>query len=78
MTPDITPPEDGEAGRLLRQAILHELNCPPSDPEAPAANGLKQIARSLVNKLAQGDVSSIKQVIKRIDGEAVWDGQRKR
>jgi hypothetical protein len=71
MSPDTTPPEDNEASRLLRQAILHELQCPPSDPEVPAADNLQQIARSLVNKMAQGDVSAIKEVIERIGGKAV-------
>jgi hypothetical protein len=69
MPPETTPPEDSEARALLRQALLRELNCPPSDPDAPAADKLQQIAHSLVNKLAQGDVSAIKQVIERIDGK---------
>jgi hypothetical protein len=69
MSPDTRPPVDSTACRLLRQAILHELNCPPADPDAPAADSLKQIARSLVNKMAQCDVSAIKEVIDRIDGK---------
>ena len=52
----------------MRQAILHELHCPQGDPGAPAADMLQQVARSLVNKAAQGDVSAIKQVLDRIDG----------
>jgi hypothetical protein len=71
MTPDTTPPADGTASRLLRQAILRELQCPPSDPDAPAADSLQQIARSLVNKMAQGDVSAIKEVLDRIDGKTL-------
>jgi hypothetical protein len=55
----------------MRQAILRELQNPPSDPEAPTANGLQQIARSLVNKLAQGDASAVKELIERIDGKIV-------
>jgi len=71
MTSEITPPADSTASSMMRQAILHELQCPPSDPDAPAADGLQQIARSLVNKAAQGDVSAIKEVIIRIDGKTL-------
>lgn len=67
MTSGITPRANNKVARLMRQAILRELQNPPSDPEAPAANGLEQIARSLVNKLAQGDASAIKELIERID-----------
>src|SRR5262245_18105361 len=70
MTIGITPPADSKASRLMRQAILQELQCPPRDPEAPAADNLQQVARSLVNTLAQGDVSAIKAVLERIDGKA--------
>jgi hypothetical protein len=69
MTSEITPPADSKASRMMRQAILHELQCPPSDPDAPAADKLQQVARSLVNKAAQGDVSAIKEVLDRIDGK---------
>ena len=71
MTIGITPRANGKANRLMRQAILRELQCPPRDPEAPAADNLQQVARSLVNKLAQGDVSAIKGVLERIVGKAV-------
>ena len=67
MTSGITARADSKIARLMRQAILRELQSPPTDPEAPAADNLQQIARSLVNKLAQGDVSAIKEVIERID-----------
>jgi hypothetical protein len=69
MSPDTTPPEVSPASRLMRDAILRELQCPPSDPEMPAANNLQQIARSLVNKMAQGEVSAIKELLERIDGK---------
>jgi hypothetical protein len=69
MTTEVTPPEDNAACRLLREAILHELRCPPGDPDTPAADKLQQVARSLVNKAAQGDVSAIKQVLDRMDGK---------
>ena len=74
MTSEITPPADSTASSMMRQAILHELQCPPSDPDAPAADKLQQVARSLVNKAAQGDVSAIKQVLDRIDGKTVAGG----
>ena len=78
MPPDTMSPADSQASRLMRQAILRELQCPPSDPDAPAANGLQQIARSLINKMAQGDVSAMKEVLERIDGKTVAGGSNPR
>ena len=71
MTANIAPLEDSTASRLMRQAILHELHVLPGDPEPPAADKLQQVARSLVNKAAQGDVSAIKEVLDRIDGKTL-------
>jgi hypothetical protein len=44
---------------------------PPSDPEAPAADKLQRVARSLINKAEQGDASAIKQVLDKIDSNTV-------
>src|SRR2546423_5675688 len=71
MTSEIAPPADSTASSMMRRAILHELQCPPGDPDAPAPDKLQQVARSLVNKAAQGDVSAIKQVLDRIDCKTV-------
>jgi hypothetical protein len=71
MTSEITPPDDSKASRLMRQAILHELHVPPGDPGAPAADKLQQVARSLVNEAAPGEVSAIEEVLDRIDGKTL-------
>ena len=71
MTSNDQTPEDNNASRLMRQAILHELHCPPGDPDEPAADKLQQVARSLVNKAGQGDVAAIKEVLDRIDGKTL-------
>ena len=71
MTSSIPALDHGKASRLMRQAILHELHCPPGDPGAPAADMLQQVARSLVQKAGQGDVSAIKEVLDRIDGKTL-------
>jgi hypothetical protein len=62
--------EDNKAIRLMRAAILHELHCPPGDPDEPAADMLQLVARSPVQKAAQGDVSA-KEVLDRIDGKTL-------
>jgi hypothetical protein len=60
MTSSIQSFADHKAGRLMRQAILAEVHRPRSDPDAPAADKPQQVARSLVQKAAQGDVSAIR------------------
>jgi hypothetical protein len=60
MTATIETTEDNKVSRLMREAILRELHCPPDDPDETATDKLQQVARSLVNKAAQGDVTAIK------------------
>jgi hypothetical protein len=55
----------------MRRAILHELYCPSDPSDAAATDKLQQIARALVQKAAQGDISAIKEVLDRIDGKTV-------
>jgi hypothetical protein len=69
MTSNFVSFADLKASRLMRAAILHELHCAPGDPGEPAADMLQQVARSLVQKAGQGDVSAIKEVLDRIDGK---------
>jgi hypothetical protein len=71
MTSNIESFADHKAGRLMRRAILAELHCARRDPSAPAANKLQQVARSLAQKAAQGDVSAIKEALDRIDGKSL-------
>jgi hypothetical protein len=71
MSANVVSSEETKAMRLMRRAILHELQCPPGDLGAPPADMLAQVARSLVQKAAQSDVSAIKEVLDRIDGKTL-------
>jgi hypothetical protein len=64
-------PDDNKASRMMRQAILHEMHRPPGDADEPAADKPQQVARSLVGKAAQGDVSAIKEALEQIDEKAL-------
>jgi Recombination endonuclease VII len=61
------PTEGNKAARMMRRAILHELQ-QPSSADA-ATDKLQAVARSLVDKAAGGDLSAIKEVLDRIDGK---------
>jgi hypothetical protein len=63
---------DRKATRVTRQAVQHELCCPRSDPDAPAADK-QQVARSLVDRAVRGDVPAIREVLDRIDGKTLPD-----
>jgi hypothetical protein len=72
MTSAIESFQDNKASRMMRKAILRELQCPPGAPDdPPPADNLKQVARSLVRKAGQGDVAAIKEVLDRIDGKTL-------
>lgn len=66
---DATNPRPPEKAR--RSWLWQTYGITPETYEAIAADKLRQIARSLVNKLAQGDASAMKQVLERIDRKAV-------
>ena len=63
--------ETGKAGRLMREAILLELQCEPGEADDGATDKLRLIARRLVDKAADGDIQAIKEVLDRIDGKSV-------
>jgi len=69
MTPTDATTEDGEASRLMRRAILHELHQPLDPAEPPPAYKLQAVARAVVNKAAQGDLAAAKEILDRIDGK---------
>ena len=72
MTSNIEPTEDNKASRMMRKAIVRELQCPPDAPDdPPPADNLEQVARALVRKAGQGDVAAIKEVLDRIDGKTL-------
>ncbi len=62
--------EAGKAGRLMRRAILLELQCEPGEADDGATDKLRLIARRLVDKAAEGDIQAIKEVLDRIDGKS--------
>jgi hypothetical protein len=72
MTSNIESFPDDKASRMMRKAILRELQCPPDAPDdPPPADNLEQVARALVRKAGQGDVAAIKEVLDRIDGKTL-------
>ena len=72
MMNDDTPYRAGLAAQLMREALLQELQrSPDADREEPVATKLRQIARKLVEKAAEGDVPSIKEISERIDGKSL-------
>jgi hypothetical protein len=60
--------EDGKTGRLMRRAILRELHLPLDPDEPPPAYKLEAVARAIVNKASQGDMTAAKEILDRIDG----------
>jgi len=63
--------ETGKAGRLMREAILLELQCEPGEADDSGTDKLRLIARKLVDRAAEGDIQAIKEVLDRIDGKSV-------
>jgi hypothetical protein len=69
MTTDDDLMDEGGARRMMRDAILRELQS-PADPEEPApVNKLQQVVRALVSKAAREDVAAIREILDRIDGK---------
>jgi hypothetical protein len=72
MSSNIESFPDNKASRMMRKAILRELQCPPGAPDdPPPADNLEQVARALVRKAGPGDVAAIKEVLDRIDGKTL-------
>ena len=61
--------ETGRPGRLMRSAILLELQCQAGEAGDGATDKLSLIARRLVDKAAEGDIQAIREVLDRIDGK---------
>jgi hypothetical protein len=71
MTPTDEPTEENKASRIMRRAILHELHL-PLDPDEPSSiDKLQAVARAVVNKATQGDMTAAKEVLDRIDGKTL-------
>ncbi len=63
--------ESGKASRLMRKAILLELQCEHGQADDGATDKVRLIARKLVDKATEGDIQAIKEVLDRIDGKSV-------
>ena len=63
--------ETGKASRLMRKAILLELQREPGHADESGTEMLRLIARKLVHKAAEGNMQAIKEVLDRIDGKSV-------
>ena len=62
--------ETGKSSRLMRNAILLELQRERGQADEGATDMLQLIARRLVDKAAGGDRRAIKKVLDRIDGRS--------
>ena len=71
MTSTDNQDETGKAGRLMRKAILLELQREPGQPDDGPLDRLQLLARKLVDKALEGDMVAIKEVLDRIDGKTV-------
>jgi hypothetical protein len=69
MTPTDQVTEESKASRMMRRAILHEL-LQPFDPDPPPpVDMLQAVARAIVGKSAQGDMTAAREILDRIDGK---------
>jgi len=68
--------ESGKASRLMRKAILLELQCEHGQADDGATDKVRLIARKLVDKATEGDIQAIKEVLDRIDGRGRPVGAR--
>ncbi len=65
-----TPSKGGKPDKLMRDALILELNREAQDADGQMTKRLRHIARKLVDKAAEGDVAAIKEVNDRVDGKA--------
>jgi Autographiviridae endonuclease VII len=69
---DVAPTDEandqGRISRLMRRAILHELHLRLDRDEPPPTYKLEAVARAIVNKASQGDMTAA-ELLDRIDGK---------
>jgi len=65
-TPDGDPPN-----RIMRDAVLRQLHGIADDGEGGTTEKFHLVARRLVDKAVDGDMTAIKEVLDRIDGKSV-------
>ena len=69
MTTDDPPPTGRAADRLIRDALLEELQRETTDADGTATKKLLLVARTLVDKSIAGDVAALKELQDRVDGK---------
>src|SRR5262249_48622505 len=60
--------EENNAERMIRKAIVHELQQPFGVEPPPATDWLQALARALIVKAGQSDVQALKEVFDRAGG----------
>jgi hypothetical protein len=68
MMTDDPPPAAGD--KLIRDALLDELQREAMDADGAVTKKLQLVARTLVDKSIAGDVAALKELQDRIDGKA--------
>jgi hypothetical protein len=69
MTTDDPAPPGRRADKLIRDALLEELQREATDADGTAVKKLLLVARTLVDKSIAGDVAALKELQDRIDGK---------
>lgn len=66
-----TPSRGGKPDKLMRDALILELNQEAADADGKMTKKLRLVARKLVDKAyLDGDVAAIKEINDRVDGKA--------
>ena len=63
-----TPSKGGKPDKLMRDALLLELNREVKQPDGKVTKRRRLVARKLVERAEQGDVPAIKEIFDRVDG----------
>ena len=63
-----TPSKGGKPDKLMRDALLLELNREAKLADGKVTKRLRAVARKLVDRAEQGDVPAIKEIFDRVDG----------
>jgi len=69
MATDETPPDGGQAYRLMRQALVVALHRHLENDDGRRNQKLRLIADKLVDKAVEGDMHAIKELLDRVDGK---------
>lgn len=68
MAARITPSAGGKPDKLMRDALILELNATAKDANGKPTKKLRLIARKLCDIAIEGEVAAIKEISDRVDG----------